>query len=64
MKDNQTPQKYVDDNGTAQWHCGKGGLHNIDGPAIVYLDGRKCWFVNGNRHRLDGPAVIDSMSGP
>jgi hypothetical protein len=23
----------------------------------VYADGRKCWFLNGQRHREDGPAV-------
>ena len=32
-------------------------LHNINGPARVWTDGDKEWFVHGERHRLDGPAV-------
>jgi len=32
-------------------------LHRLDGPAIIWSDGSKAWFVDGKRHRLDGPAV-------
>lgn len=31
--------------------------HRVDGPAIEYANGRKEWWLNGNRHRLDGPAI-------
>jgi hypothetical protein len=33
-------------------------IHNPVGPARVWLDGTKEWFVNNKRHRLDGPAVV------
>ena len=23
----------------------------------IYLDGSKCWYVEGKHHRLDGPAI-------
>ena len=32
-------------------------LHRIDGPAIIWKDGTKCYYQNGLRHREDGPAV-------
>jgi hypothetical protein len=32
-------------------------LHREDGPAIEYVNGRKEWYLNGERHREDGPAV-------
>lgn len=35
-------------------------LHNINGPAIVYDNGRKEYWQDGSRHRLDGPAVEDA----
>ena len=30
--------------------------HREDGPAIIYCNGDKEWFLNGKRHREDGPA--------
>ena len=33
-----------------------GKLHQIDGPAIEYLNGSKAWYINGELHRTDGPA--------
>ena len=30
--------------------------HREDGPAIVYANGSKSWYLNGERHREDGPA--------
>jgi len=32
-------------------------LHREDGPAAIYIDGSKEWWVHGNRHREDGPAI-------
>jgi hypothetical protein len=32
-------------------------LHRIDGPAIEYADGTKCWYVDDKYHRVDGPAA-------
>ena len=28
-------------------------LHREDGPAIMYKDGRKVWYINGNLHRVE-----------
>jgi hypothetical protein len=33
--------------------------HREDGPALVYPNGYKAWFINGRLHRVDGPAVED-----
>lgn len=30
---------------------------------IVYADGEKSWWKDGNRHRLDGPAIEHSDDG-
>ena len=32
-------------------------LHREDGPAAVYSNGDKAWYIHGKRHREDGPAV-------
>lgn len=31
--------------------------HRLDGPATIYSNGDKSWYVNGEPHRIDGPAV-------
>ena len=31
--------------------------YRIDGPAVVYKNGDKWWYTNGNLNRLDGPAI-------
>jgi hypothetical protein len=31
-------------------------LHRLDGPAIEFSDGKKCWYKNDKIHREDGPA--------
>jgi hypothetical protein len=35
-----------------------GQLHREDGPAVIYDNGFKEWYLNGKRHREDGPAII------
>ena len=45
-------------NGNISFHNSKGKLHREDGPAIIYSDGYKAWYLNGEMHREDGPAVI------
>lgn len=32
-------------------------LHREDGPARIWDDGSKVWFINGQKHRVDGPAI-------
>jgi len=31
--------------------------HNDSGPAIIWDDGMKMWYIRGKLHREDGPAV-------
>jgi hypothetical protein len=31
--------------------------HREDGPAVIYTDGTREWYLNGKLHREDGPAV-------
>lgn len=33
-------------------------LHNENGPAIIYDNGTKYYFIDGKKHRINGPAVI------
>jgi len=37
-----------------------GKLHRLDGPALMFSNGRKEWWINSKQHRLDGPAITDS----
>lgn len=46
-----TPEK------TVWYREGTNALHREDGPAIVFADGTKRWYVNDRLHREDGPAV-------
>ena len=32
--------------------------HNPYGPAIIWVDGHKEYWLNNKRHRLDGPAMM------
>ena len=33
-------------------------FHNPYGPAIIYKDRAKFYYINNKLHRLDGPAII------
>lgn len=44
-------------NGTREWCNERGELHREDGPAIIYANGSKSWYLKGERHREDGPAI-------
>jgi len=37
-----------------------GKRHRSDGPALIWADGEKEWYINGKPHREDGPAIIYS----
>ena len=37
-----------------------GKLHRSDGPARIWADGSKEWYINDKLHREDGPAIIDA----
>ena len=53
--------KYEYDNGDI-YYCKKDTViyHNPYGPAVIWKNGYKIYYVNGERHRLDGPAIIYS----
>jgi hypothetical protein len=38
--------------------------HCDDGPAIIYPNGDKEWWVNGKLHRLEGPAIESNHEKP
>ena len=37
-----------------------GKLHRSDGPAVIWADGYKAWYINDKLHRTDGPAYLDA----
>jgi hypothetical protein len=39
------------------WRNEKNELHRLDGPAVVWSNDNKEWWLNGKRHRLGGPAI-------
>jgi len=47
----------IDQYGTKVWKLPNGIWHREDGPAVVYPNGFKCWYINGLRHREDGSAI-------
>jgi hypothetical protein len=51
-----------DQHGNKRWYVGD-SLHRIDGPAVVWVDGRHDWYLNGMRHRTDGPALVFPLGG-
>jgi hypothetical protein len=44
-------------NGVIYWYNMYGECDRPDGPAVIYSNGDKKWFINGKRHRADGPAI-------
>jgi len=39
---------YLTDLSTKAWFNEEGQFHRVDGPAIVYADGRVYWYLNDN----------------
>jgi len=48
----------TDENGTTEYLNASGQLHNPNGPAIIWADGCKWYYINGKLHNPNGPAVI------
>jgi len=48
----------TDEDGTIRYYNAEDELHNPDGPAVIYADGHKFYYINGKLHNPDGPAVI------
>ena len=52
----EQPVRTVEEDGTIRWTL-DGKLHNPNGPALQYPNGRKEWWKHGKRDHPDGPAV-------
>ena len=48
----------VDNFGAQHWRNSQGQFHRTDGPAVIYLDNTRFWYINGQHHRIDGPAKM------
>ena len=48
---------FIDRYGTSHYFNNRDQLHRTDGPAVIYADGSKKWFLDGKLHRINGPAV-------
>ena len=42
------------------YHVKNGEIHNENGPAVIYSDGSKRWYINNLEHREDGPSAEHS----
>jgi hypothetical protein len=49
---------YTNSSGTISHYNADGELHNPNGPAVIYPDGDKWYYINGKRHNPNGPAVV------
>ena len=50
--------KEIDKNGNTLYYNEQGQFHREDGPAVVWADGRKEYWIDDELHRVDGPAVV------
>ena len=61
-KEDLYPDNFVDvgldDYGNIYHKDANGRYHNPYGPAVIYSDGGKFYYIHGKLHRTDGPAVI------
>jgi len=56
-KEGEEPTMTIDRNGIREWTLSNGKTHRLDGPAVIYPNGDKEWWVNDKQHRVDGPAI-------
>jgi hypothetical protein len=50
-------KKYKKYSNRIEYQNDNGELHREDGPAVIWNNGSKSWYLNGKRHREDGPAI-------
>jgi hypothetical protein len=48
----------TDEDGTIRYRNAEGWLHNPAGPAIIWADGDKDYYLNDQLHNPAGPAII------
>jgi len=44
--------------GTITYRNADGDRHNPHGPAVVWANGHKFYYINGERHNANGPAAV------
>ena len=47
----------IDKNRTERWYNDQDQLHCEHGPAVIYANGDKSWYINGKYHNENGPAI-------
>ena len=53
----------TDEDGTVRYYNADGNFHNPHGPAVVWDNGDKAYYINGKPHNPDGPAVVWTKGG-
>ena len=48
----------TDEHGTTTYCNADGDFHNPHGPAVIYADGSKTYWINDQLHNSDGPAIV------
>ena len=55
----------VHDDGTREWFNLNDQLHRVDGPAIEYDCGGKCWYLNDKRYsEADFKLAVAKLNKP
>jgi hypothetical protein len=49
----QPDGSYLCERGDTYWYNKKGILHREDGPAVIWHDGRVCWYLNNREHTFN-----------
>ena len=55
-------KRTINDLGTKLWSK-NGALHRLDGPAVVYADGNKRWFLNDTEYTHDEFILLQFSKG-
>ena len=62
LQEDKYPDNFVDvgidDCGDIYHKDANGEFHNPYGPAKIYSDGGKKYYIHGKLHRTDGPAIM------
>ena len=48
----------TDEYGTITYRNASGQLHHQNGPAVIWPDGGKDYYINGKLHNPNGPAIL------
>ena len=50
----------INPDGSKVWRNPQGQLHNEEGPAWIFSNDSKAWYIHNKTHRENGPARIFS----